>query len=201
MAIEVRLQTKRLLLQTITTDAKIYEVFDYVRRNREFFEPWEPEYEKDEFTFRFQRNRIREDKILMRQGKAVRFWLFHKGQDEILGDIRFSSIIRGAFQSCFLGYKIDQDEINQGYATEGLRRCIQFMFDNLKLHRVEANVMPHNKPSIRVLEKLNFEKTGFSRKYLKINGNWEDHIHYEIINEKMENTEVEAPAPFYPYSD
>jgi len=96
------------------------------------------------------------------------------------------NIVRGVFLSCHLGYGLDKDEINKGYMTEALNAVIRFAFDKVKLHRIEANVMPRNKPSIRIVEKLGFKNEGLARKYLKINGKWEDHIHFVVLNKKLE---------------
>jgi [ribosomal protein S5]-alanine N-acetyltransferase len=59
------------------------------------------------------------------------------------------------------------------------------MFQELGLHRIEANIMPKNKRSLRVVEKLGFYNEGLAYKYLKINGKWEDHIHMVLLNDKV----------------
>jgi [ribosomal protein S5]-alanine N-acetyltransferase len=91
--------------------------------------------------------------------------------------------MRGAFLSCFLGYKLDGQEINQGYMTEALKKGTEIMFQDFGLHRIEANIMPKNIRSLRVAEKAGFYNEGLSRKYLNINGKWEDHIHMVLLNE------------------
>jgi ribosomal-protein-alanine N-acetyltransferase len=70
--------------------------------------------------------------------------------------------------------------------TEALERAISFAFEDMRLHRIEANIMPKNARSIRVVEKLGFVNEGLSRKYLKIAGSWEDHIHYVLLNPSEE---------------
>ena len=112
-----------------------------------------------------------------------RFYIFNKSDPhKIVGDISISNIVREIFQCGFLGYKIDKKQNGKGIATEAVGRVIEFAFIRMNLHRLEANVMPDNIASIRVLEKLKFEKEGFSKKYLKINDKWEDHVRYSIIN-------------------
>ncbi len=66
---------------------------------------------------------------------------------------------------------------------EALREVINYAFFTLNLHRIEANIMPYNEASIKLVEKLNFKREGLAPKYLKINGTWEDHIHFSLINE------------------
>lgn len=89
------------------------------------------------------------------------------------------------FLSCHLGYKLDKDEINKGYTTEAIEKGIDIIFNEFGLHRIEANIMPKNKSSLRVVEKLGFCNEGLAYKYLKINGKWEDHIHIVLLNDKV----------------
>jgi [ribosomal protein S5]-alanine N-acetyltransferase len=91
----------------------------------------------------------------------------------------------GAFLSCHLGYKLDKDEINKGYITEAIQKGIEVMFNEFGLHRIEANIMPKNKRSLRVVEKLGFYNEGLAYKYLKINDKWEDHIHMVLLNDNV----------------
>lgn len=70
--------------------------------------------------------------------------------------------------------------------TETVNEVVRYAFESLGLHRIEGNIMPRNKASIGVVEKCGFVNEGTSRKYLKINGVWEDHIHFVKINEAME---------------
>lgn len=70
--------------------------------------------------------------------------------------------------------------------TEALKAAIRYIFEEWKLHRIEANIIPRNAASIRVIEKLGFEREGYCRKYLKINGIWEDHYSYALLNKAVE---------------
>ena len=76
-------------------------------------------------------------------------------------------------------------ENSKGFAKEAILRTVKFAFEELGLHRIEANIMPSNKLSIRTAEKCGFVYEGSSSKYLQINGKWEDHLHYVILNEKL----------------
>jgi len=125
----------------------------------------------------------------IKEGRLFKVWFFKQEDialDYVLGSIALNNIVRGAFQSCHLGYKMDQNNINKGYMTEGLEKVIDYAFNVLKLHRIEANIMPHNAASLRVVEKLGFYNEGLAKKYLKINGRWEDHIHMVLLNESLE---------------
>ena len=105
---------------------------------------------------------------------------------EVIGSIALSNVVTGAFWSCFLGYKLDQEHGGRGYMTEAVKAVVEYGFETLKLHRIEANIMPRNAASIAVVTKCGFEYEGTARKYLKINGVWEDHAHYVVLNEAVE---------------
>lgn len=99
--------------------------------------------------------------------------------------VHLSQISRGVFLSCFLGYHMDQDFLRKGYMTEAVAAVVDYAFGPLGLHRVEANVMPRNLPSLSLLRKLGFEEEGLARDYLKICGQWEDHLHMAKRNTGM----------------
>jgi len=181
---DIILHTDRLALRTIDQTFAA-RCLDYVVRNHEFFQAWNPAVDETFYTPAFQEGRLKLERELRSQDRAVRLWLFKREDrafERIVGDLAFSNIVRGAFQSCHLGYKIDGAEGSHGLMTEALARAIGFAFEKLKLHRIEANVMPRNARSIRVVEKLGFVNEGLSRKYLKIAGVWEDHLHYVLLN-------------------
>ena len=104
----------------------------------------------------------------------------------MIGTIALNNIVYGAFWSGFLGYKLGNEYKNKGYMTEALIAFVDIAFNEYKLHRSEANIMPKNTNSKKVLVKCGFEYEGMSRKYLKINGKWEDHEYYVKLNKKIE---------------
>jgi ribosomal-protein-alanine N-acetyltransferase len=178
-------ETERLQLKILDekdTDA----VLDYFQRNKEFLEQWSPTKGDEFFTYKYQAEQLKSEFKSIKKGETIRFWFFDKQDKEFkraIGSIGFTNIVRGPFQSCFLGYMTDQDEINKGYASEAIKKGIEIVFKELGLHRVEANIMPDNKRSLRVVEKLGFEKEGVSKRYLLINGKWEDHVHMVLLND------------------
>lgn len=89
----------------------------------------------------------------------------------------------GNFKSCYMSYKLDRYEINKGYMTEAVKKVVEIMFNEYNLHRIEVNIVPRNKRSLKVVQKLNFEEEGYSKRYLEINGKWEDHVHFAIYND------------------
>ncbi len=111
------------------------------------------------------------------------FFVCHKKTHQILGVINLNEIVRGVFQSTFLGYYILPQHTGHGYLTQGLRLVARRAFSQLKLHRLEANIMPDNKPSLAVVKRCAFHYEGLARRYLKMVGRWRDHKRFALIRE------------------
>jgi [ribosomal protein S5]-alanine N-acetyltransferase len=184
---QLELLTDRLCLKVIGPDFA-RQSLDYYTRNRVFLSEWNPTPAADFYTLSYHQDRLRVELGLMQEDRLARFWLFKREDAAFataIGNLVFNNIVRGAFQSCHLGYQLDAHAINQGLMTEALRHAIAFAFDEMQLHRIEANVMPCNLRSSRVLTKLGFAEEGLARQYLKINGVWEDHIHFVMLNDNV----------------
>lgn len=157
---------------------------EYYHRNREFLQAFEPAREEAFFTAAYQEKLLKQEQMAWEAGTSARFYIqLPERPEQVIGIIGLNNIIRGAFQSAFLGYKLDKIYVNKGYMSMAVALVVQYAFEELSLHRIEANVMPHNRASLRVLEKNHFINEGMSRAYLKINGVWEDHIHMVRIHE------------------
>ncbi|MBM6664660.1 GNAT family N-acetyltransferase [Flavonifractor plautii] len=157
----------------------------FYRRNREAFAPFDPIQPEEFFTPGGQEERLTWDLEQAEAGRSFRFLLVlprHPGK--IIGLAGLNEIVRGAFQSCFISYKLDHTLWGQGYGAEAIAALTEWGFRNLGLHRVEANIMPRNLPSRRAAAKAGFEEEGLARRYLKINGVWEDHIHMVRRNDE-----------------
>ncbi len=100
------------------------------------------------------------------------------------GEINLNSIQRGPFQSCYVGYWIDEALAGHGFTPEAFVVVTRFAFDELHLHRVQAAIVPRNQPSLRVVEKLKLREEGTAKRYLEINGVWEDHIRFAMTTEE-----------------
>lgn len=159
------------------------EVLEYEVRNREFFKPFT--YIKDEsfYTLEAQQNRIKSNKEKSVNDMYYGFGIFLKETNAFIGFTMLSEILRGDLQGCFIGYSLDEHQNGKGFTTEAVMLVVEYAFNDLKLHRIEAGVMPHNIGSIRVLEKSGFHKEGIAKKNVRINGKWEDHQVLAIINE------------------
>ncbi len=182
---KTRLETDRMLLISLdSTDTE--QFFDFLVRNKEYFRKWSAQYEENYFSVWYHRAWLESLEQEALNGTQVKFGVYYKtNPNRIIGSVSLSNIIKGIFQSCFLGYRIDENETQKGIATESIKRVIEYAFDELKLHRIEANVMPSNAASIKVVEKLGFINEGLAKNYLKVNGKWEDHYHFVLINPKV----------------
>ena len=103
--------------------------------------------------------------------------------EQIAGVININEIIRGCFQSAFLGYYAMAAFAGQGIMTKGLKLVLEKAFNEHGLHRLEANIQPENFSSIGLVKNCGFVKEGFSENYLKINGQWQDHERWAITKE------------------
>ncbi|MDD2328708.1 MAG: GNAT family N-acetyltransferase [bacterium] len=179
-------KTERLILRVIDTSYTEL-VIDYYERNKSFLEQWETVKTPEFYQKQYQKQQIVNDLVSIENLRSFRLWIFKKeDMNTIIGSVVFDNIVWGAFLSCHLGYKLDKDEINKGYMTEAIQKGIEIVFNEFGLHRIEANIMPRNKRSMRVVEKLGFYNEGLAHKYLRINGKWEDHIHMVLLNEKIQ---------------
>jgi [ribosomal protein S5]-alanine N-acetyltransferase len=151
--------------------------------SRDFLTPWEPTWPADDLTrpsFRRRLKRYAED---LRADQGYPFLLFRDEQKVLLGGLTLSNIRRGVAQAASLGYWIGAPFVRRGYMTAAVRALIPFTFEVLKLHRLEAACIPSNTGSIRLLERTGFQREGLARKYLCINGMWQDHLLYARLKD------------------
>ena len=109
----------------------------------------------------------------------------------IAGVINFSEIVRGAFHSAYVGYYAFTPLAGEGYMTEGFSLALDFAFQRLRLHRVEANVQPANDRSLALVERVGFTREGYSRRYVKIAGRWRDHVRFAMLAEEWKTRRME----------
>ena len=105
-------------------------------------------------------------------------------ENELAGVINANEIVRGAFQSAYLGYYALLPHARQGYMTEGLALVLTELFRSHRLHRVEANIQPGNLRSLALVRRLGFRFEGVAKRYLKIRGRWRDHQHWALLAEE-----------------
>lgn len=161
------------------------KLLDYQVRNKDFLTPFTPKRNIDFYSIEKQKEILIQNIKNVENKNGYCFYIFSKKEELIIGNISISNIVRGIFQSCFLGYSLDEKFLNKGIMSYAIGEITEFAFNQLGLHRIEANVMPRNKPSIKVLIKNKFINEGTSKDYLKINNKWEDHMHFVLLNENF----------------
>jgi len=146
--------------------------------SRDFLTPWEPTWPADDLTrgaFRRRLKRYAEDQ---RTDTAYAFLIFRESDRAMVGGLTLANLRRGVAQAGSIGYWVGHRFARQGLMTAAVRTLIPMCFDTLRLHRVEAACIPDNTASVRLLEKTGFQREGYAREYLCINGVWADHLLY-----------------------
>ena len=115
-------------------------------------------------------------------GSGYGFGIFIQGR--FAGEINLSSIQRGPFQNAYVGYWIDEAQAGKSFVPEAVVLVFRFAFEELALHRLQIAIIPRNRASRRVVEKLGVRQEGIALRYLEINGTWEDHVRYAITAEE-----------------
>jgi ribosomal-protein-alanine N-acetyltransferase len=164
-------------------EARDYQEWAALREaSRAFLTPWEPTWAQDETSrgsYRYKLRRYAED---TRDDKAHALFVFREEDHALVGGVTLSNIRRGVSQTASLGYWAGKSFAGRGYTTAAVRAIVRYAFEDLDLHRVEAACQPDNIASRRVLEKAGFNQEGRARAYLKINGEWRDHLLFGIVN-------------------
>jgi ribosomal-protein-alanine N-acetyltransferase len=114
-------------------------------------------------------------------GSGYGFGIFVGGR--FAGEINLSSVQRGPFQNAYVGYWIDEAMAGFSYTPEAFVVLARFAFEDLALHRLQVSIIPRNRASHRVAEKVGLRNEGTALRYLEINGVWEDHVRYAITAE------------------
>ena len=168
--------SRTCLRHPVADDAAAF--LEMVRQSRELHHPWvhPPD---DETTFGWYVKHAASERF---QGFLI--CLCETG--EIAGAANLSEIVRGVFQSTYLGFYASSRCAGRGLLKEGLQLVLRHVFQSLGLHRVEANVQPGNARSLALVQALGFRKEGFSPKYLKIGGQWRDHERWALLAEDWE---------------
>lgn len=148
--------------------------------NRRFLAPWQPLRPDSYFTVAGQREAVAAVLAQQAAGSAVPLVIID-GSGGVVGTLTIASIIRGAFQSCSVGYWLAERAQGQGLATAALQEAAALAFGALRLHRIQAETLPHNQRSRRVLERVGFEQYGQARAYLHIAGQWQDNVLYQLL--------------------
>ncbi len=184
-------RTERLIV-TIPEPQHAGRMLDFFQRNKEHLAPWSPPRAADFYTETFWREFLAAALGEFKRNHFIWLGLYPKDDPErpIIGTLTFTEIVRGAFQSCYMGYNLDKDYQGQQLMYEAIQPAIRYVFDTMKLHRIMANHVPHNTRSGNLLKKLGFIAEGTARKYLYINGEWQDHVLTSLTNDELESPQI-----------
>jgi ribosomal-protein-alanine N-acetyltransferase len=148
-----------------------------VRSSRSHLRPWvDPPASRPGFAAYLRRARRPTERA---------FLVCRREDNTIVGVINVSQIFLGAFRSAYLGYYAGASHAGKGYMSEGLRLVIRNAFSKLGLHRLEANIQPANRASLRLVRHAGFRREGFSPRYLKVLGRWRDHERWAVTVEDV----------------
>ena len=166
--------TTRVRLES-PSPTRMREFLDAVRRSRRLHAPWVSP----------PATAVAYRRYLRRLGQPTQAGHFVslRGSGDLVGVVNVSEIVLGALRSAFLGYYAFVPHARQGLMTEGLTLAVDHAFRRLRLHRLEANIQPGNRASLRLVQRLGFRREGFSRRYLKIAGRWCDHERWAILRD------------------
>lgn len=148
----------------------------YYVENWQFLKPWEPTRTDEYYSLAGWQFILRRYNETFEQGRTCNLAALNPANNEVIAVCNFSNIVHGPMQACNLGYSIAQKYQGQGFMFEILSKLIPYIMNYYGLHRVNANYMPNNDRSAALLERLGFEKEGYARSYLQVDGKWQDHV-------------------------
>ena len=185
---DIRLEGRKVTLRPpVERDWRHYA--ELRAASRAFLEPWEPTWPPDALTRESFQRRLRRYAADWREDQGYSFFAFRSKDGALLGGITLSNMRRGVAQCGTLGYWIGASHAGRGYMTEALGLMLGFCFIQLGLHRVEAACLPDNEPSQRLLRRSGFREEGFAKQYLKIRGQWHDHVMFALLADEFADGE------------
>ncbi len=155
---------------------------NYYEANEEHLRRWSPLMPRSHHSVASWTLRLIEREKEFEDDISVHFIGTNESESLVIGICSISNIVRGVFQSCHMGYSVDRNFEGQGNMQRLAGHTIAYAFDELNLHRIIANHMPANTRSETLLRRLGFEREGYAKRFLLINGEWEDHVLNSLIN-------------------
>lgn len=104
---------------------------------------------------------------------------------QVVGQLNVANILYGSVSNAIIGYWIAPEFAGRGIAPTAVALATDYLFNDLRLHRVEIAIRPENGPSLRVVEKLGFRYEGLKQRYIHINGAWRDHYLFALTHEEV----------------
>ncbi len=153
--------------------------------SRDHLAPYEPVWAPDALTRAAYRRRLQRYAEDRARDLGHAFHIFLREGEVLVGGVTMSNLRRGVSQSASVGYWIGLAHAGRGYMSEALAALCTHAFDTLALHRLEAACLPGNIASRKVLERCGFVREGLARRYLRINGAWQDHLLYALLRDDL----------------
>ena len=151
------------------------------RASRAFLQPWEPSWAPDELTPAAFGRRLQAWRRGRDLDQMYAFFVFRETDQALVGGLTLNNVRRGVAQMATVGYWAGQPFARRGHTLAAVRAASRFAFGPLGLHRLEAACLPTNEPSRRLLARAGFSEEGYARAYLKINGEWRDHLLFGMV--------------------
>ena len=184
----VTLESGDLLLRPIRYRDK-NEWTEVRSRNSEWLAPWEASNPAPGGALPNYRQMVASLNSQARQASALPFVITERipgiRAPRIVGQLTVSSITWGSAMMATLGYWVDRDRAGKGIAPTAVAMATDHCFRHLGLHRMEINIRPENRASLRVVENLGFRDEGNRERYLHINGKWADHRSFALTAEEV----------------
>ena len=173
--------TERLTLKILGSESAAI-ILDFYARNKDIFEKYEPVIGDDFYSLNHQKKILEFEHKNILKMSMIRYWIFEKDNpNKVVGTVSYRNIVRPIYESCTIGYKMDRDFMNKGYCSEAIKATLPIIYDELGIHRFEALILPDNKPSIHMVEKLGFKFEGVLRDKIIIGGERLDHCMYSYL--------------------
>ncbi|MBQ8148683.1 MAG: GNAT family N-acetyltransferase [Lachnospiraceae bacterium] len=183
-----KLETKRLRMQCLTNESA-FAVLEFYKENQPYFDQYELTRPRNFYTVSYHTAALDWELKEMEARRCLRYFVFLKEEPSmIIGSVNVSDIRFGCMQKASFGYKFDHRFWHQGYAYEACTSCLDFIFRDYGLHRMEANIMPSNQASIRLIQRLGFSYEGTEKESAEINHRWEDLHRFAKLNPYTSST-------------
>ena len=151
------------------------------QESHNFLQKWEPYWDIKQCNKSGYMRQLKTQRTKAAYDQAYSFLCFKKDSKVLLGGINISNIQRGVVQTCNIGYWLGEKNIGNGYMEESIKAIIPYIYEQLKIHRIQAFTLENNIASRKLIEKVNFKKEGVLREAMKINNEWRDHVIYSLL--------------------
>lgn len=190
------LETPRLSLRVVRPSMAAAMARFFADNWEGHLDRWSPPPQPGYFGAAYWHERLEKFSAEWEAGISARFAVQPRGPETgpIIGTCNYTNIVRGAFQACHLGYQIARSHEGRGLMREALEALNAFVFDEVGLHRIMANYIPSNERSGGLLERLGFEREGYAKAYLYIDGAWRDHVLTALVNPEFDPARFEPGA-------